>query len=76
MQKTKFSVKNLWICIFRASRRVSFSYFPKVTLDKVCEWVTLDTFSNFCGSCFNIQLKPYATFKFELFVMKMAGNCC
>ena len=33
MQKTKFNVKNLWKCIFRASRRVSFSYYPKVVLN-------------------------------------------
>ena len=31
-----FNVKNLWNCIFRASRRASFSYFRKVALDNVC----------------------------------------
>ena len=35
MQNTYFNVKNLWNCIFRASRRVSFPYFPKVALDNV-----------------------------------------
>ena len=30
------NVKNLWNCLFRASRRVSFPYFPKVALDNVC----------------------------------------
>ena len=29
----KLNAKNLWKCIFRASRRVSFSYFPKVAFD-------------------------------------------
>ena len=28
----KFNAKNLWKCIFRASRTASFSYFPKVAL--------------------------------------------
>ena len=36
MQNTYFNVKNLWNCIFRASRRASFSYFRKVALDNVC----------------------------------------
>ena len=34
IRKTKFIVKNLWKCIFRASRSVSFSYFPKVALNR------------------------------------------
>ena len=34
---TKDNKKNLWKCIFRASWRVTFSYFPKITLDS--EWV-------------------------------------
>ena len=29
----KRNEKNLWKCIFRASRRVNFSYFQKVALD-------------------------------------------
>ena len=29
----KLNVKNLWKCIFKGSRTVSFSYFPKVALD-------------------------------------------
>ena len=29
----KLNAKNLWKCVFRASRRVSFSYFPKVALN-------------------------------------------
>ena len=32
-----FNVKNLQN-IFRASRRVSFPFFPKVALDNVCVW--------------------------------------
>ena len=32
MQKTWFNAENLWKCVFRVSRKVSFSYFPKVTL--------------------------------------------
>ena len=31
---------------------------------------TPHTFQNFCGSCLNIQFKPYATSKMELFVTK------
>ena len=33
MQKPYFKAKNLWKCIFRASRRLSFSCFPKVALN-------------------------------------------
>ena len=33
MKSKKVNVKNLRNCIFRTSRRVSFSYFPKVVLD-------------------------------------------
>ena len=29
----KLNAKNLWKCIFRASRRVCVSYFPKILLD-------------------------------------------
>ena len=29
----KHKVKNTWKCIFRAPRRASFSYFPKVALN-------------------------------------------
>ena len=29
----KFNAKNLWKCIFKTSRRVGFSYFPKFALD-------------------------------------------
>ena len=29
----KCNAKNFWKCIFRASRRVSFSYLPKIALD-------------------------------------------
>ena len=32
--------------------------------------LTFDTIQNFCGSCYNIQFKPYATSKMELFVTK------
>ena len=43
--------------IFKGSRRVSFSYFPNI-------------FPYFCGSSCNIQFKPYAASKMELFVGK------
>ena len=74
MQNTYFNVKNLRNIIFRASRRVSFPYFPKVALD-VCVCLgggVLKTFQSFRGLCYNIQFKLYATSKMEL----MAGNCC
>ena len=44
MQKTELNVNNLWKCFFRASSRVSFSYFPNTALNN----------TNFCGSCYNI----------------------
>ena len=71
----KVNAKNLWKCIFKGSRRVSFSYFPKIALDY---GVSPDTFQNFCG-CYNIQFKLYATFKDGALCYKkkvMAGNCC
>ena len=49
----KINKKNLWKCIFRASRRVSFIFFQIVE-------VVPNTFQNFC-ECYNIQVKPYAT---------------
>ena len=33
MLNANFKAKNYWKCIFRASRRVSFSYFPKVAIN-------------------------------------------
>ena len=33
----KLNAKNLWKCIFTASRRASFSYFPKVVLNHEVE---------------------------------------
>ena len=68
MQKTLFHVKNLWKCIFRASKRVSFPYFPYIALNH--GGLSHNIFYNFCGSCYNIQFKPCATSKMELFVVK------
>ena len=65
----KLNAKNLWKCIFWASRRVSFSYFPKIALDH-----GRGTFKNFRGLCYNIQFKPYATSKVELFMTKNILN--
>ena len=73
----KLNVKNLWKCIFRVSWTMSFSYLSKFALN-VCmsgrvgrETDPLYTFYNFCcGSCYNIQFKPYAISKMELFVTK------
>ena len=65
----KRNAKIIWECIFGASRRVSFSYFPKIALDHRGA-PPLNTFQNFRGSCYNIQFKPYAESEMELFVTK------
>ena len=64
MLKSQSDVKNLWKCIFGASRRASLSYFLKVPLDH--------------GGCTQIpfkiladdQSKLCATSKMKLFVTK------
>ena len=70
----KCNVQNLWKCIFRASRRVSFSYIPKVALDHglcpLLSWYPL----KFCESCYNTQFKSYATSKMELSVIKIGNS--
>ena len=48
--------KKLWKYIFMASRRVCFSYFAKIVQ---IIGVLNNFFYNFCGSCYNIQFKPY-----------------
>ena len=63
----KLNSTNLWKCIFKASRRVSFLYFPKVSLD---HWGCPDTFKNFWGPYYNIQFKPYETLRWKI------GNSC
>ena len=66
MLKTWFNAKNLWKWIFRASRRATLSYFPKVPLDhwrcpQIPFRLLVDDQSKLC-----------VTSKMELFVTK---NC-
>ena len=53
----RINMKNLWKCIFMASRRVSFSYFLEIM--EVAPPSPTNIFQNFSGLCYNIQLKPY-----------------
>ena len=68
----KLMQKYLWKWIFRASRRKSFSYFPKAALDQ--ETYFPISFRIFCGSCYNIQFKPYSTSKMGLFATKIGNS--
>ena len=67
MQKTKF---NNLMRIFRASKKMSFSYFLKVALnhEKGCAPIPFRIFVNHANN--NIQFNPYATHKMELFMTK------
>ena len=78
MQKTGFNVKNLWKCIFGASKRVRFSYFCKIALNRggALEYL----FRIFVDHVTIFGPSPmYATSKIHLLVTKnryiMAGNC-
>ena len=66
----KRNEKNLWKCIFRASRRVNFSYFHKGCTRSWGAGMSPDTFQNFCGLCYNSQFKHYATSMMEFFLAK------
>ena len=46
----------------------AFHFFPR--LYSIRGGMPPDTFQNFCASCYNIQIKPYATSKMELIVTK------
>ena len=58
MQKS-FNAKNFWKCIFRASRRVSFSDFPKTALDHVeCPMIPFTIFEDYV-TIFNSNPKQH-----------------
>ena len=82
MKKTSSNAKNVWKCIFRISRRVSFLYFPKVALNHGRCPPPHPYLLDVHRSCYNIQYKPSAISKIELFVIKnryhleTAVDCC
>ena len=68
MLKNQFNVKNLWKCIFRASRRVSFSYVPNSAPDHGgCPRIPIRIFVNHVPI---FSSSPIQTSKMELFVTK------
>ena len=64
----RVNVKNFWKCIFRESRRVSVNIFLRL-YSMTGGQETPQYPLNFRG-CYNIQFKPYAASKMELFVTK------
>ena len=64
-------MENLIKCIFRASRRKSFSYFPNTAFDCGCAPRYL---LEFLWIMLPYWFKPYAASKMELFVIKKGNS--
>ena len=62
-------MKNVWKCSFKAYTRVSFSNFPKVALNRGWREYEPTLFTIFVDHV-DIQFKPYAKSKMELFMKK------